>query len=207
MFRPHFVLTALLAASAIAAPSLQERAKKKEVKDFPAVLTEARSAWESESFGACSQALAEASKLLAVKRRASILAAFPAPGEGWTFKADEVDAAAAAMMSGFAGTVIEGNYRGPERARLGLQAMVDSPMVQMMSMMIANPAMMGEDAELITYGKYKAVLQKNSRLSFELTIVVGDDVIKADSNGITDDELLKIMSQETVDKLAAAMAR
>ena len=145
--------------------------------------------------------------LVAKERRATILAAFPPAQEGWTLKPKKVDEAAAAMFSGIAGTTVEVDYNGPSNERVGFQAMVDSPMVQMMSMMFANPKVLGDDAELIMYGDHKAVLKKNGKDRYELSIVVGDDVIQVNSRGMSDDALLGMVSQKVVDDLAAAMAR
>ena len=146
-------------------------------------------------------------KFQSLEYREAIRALATLPHEPSATEPQKVDAAASAFMSGMTGTMVEATYKGPSGARITLQAMVDSPLVQMMSMMLANPKMMGEDAELIMYGDHKAILQKNGDKRYELTIIIGDDLIKADGRGVTDDELLVMVSQTVVDQLRAAMDR
>ncbi|MEM8713058.1 MAG: hypothetical protein AAGG01_19085, partial [Planctomycetota bacterium] len=63
----------------------------------------------------------------------------------------------------------------------------------------------GDDAELIKYGPHSAILQKNGDMRFELSVVLGKSIVKADCNGVSDDALLKLMSQAAIDKLEAAL--
>lgn len=205
----HTVLAAsLLCLTTAFAPALQERTKKKqEAKTFPVHLTEAKSAWDSGRLGDASKSLQDAIKLINKARHKNVLDAFPKLGEGWTFRPGGYDENAAVMVMGMAGFVVEGNYNGPDRKRLSLTATMDSPMVQMMAPMMANPAFLGDDAEIIKYGDKKALLQKNSDTSWELTIVLDTDVVQASAKGMSDDELLAIMSQKTVDAFASAMSK
>lgn len=205
MLRTLFAVSPLLLASAGSLASIaQERVKKKEAKDFPALLETAKTSWDAGQYGAVSKALSDAQKLVTAKRRAGIVAAFPPAPEGWKFEPAEVDESAA-MLVGFTGLTVEGFYRGPARERISISAMIESPMMQMMSMMIQNPAALGKDAELIKYGEHSAVLQKNGDKRFELSVVIGKTILKADCNGVTDDELLKLMSQAAIDRFEAAL--
>ena len=79
LLRHRIALTSLVAFGSIAVPAVQERVKKKEAKDFPALLAEAAKTWENGSFGACMQSLDSAKGLVAKKRREAVLDAFPAP--------------------------------------------------------------------------------------------------------------------------------
>lgn len=186
-------------------PNPQERQKKVEAKDFPSLLTGAKAAWEAGHFGKASAALKEATSLVATKHREVIVAAFPSAPEGWAFKPSKPNDAAG-MMMGFAGMAIEGKYTGPEGSNVKVNLSVDSPMIQMMSMAFSNPALLGDGAEVITYGKYKALLKKSGRDGFELSILIGDDLFQANSHRVSDDDLLALCNQAMVDKLAAALA-
>ncbi|MEM6675502.1 MAG: hypothetical protein AAF726_21815 [Planctomycetota bacterium] len=200
-------LPTLFALAPFAALAVQERVQKAGPDDFPSLLTQASEAWTAERYGACDESLKSALRLVGKKRREAILAAFPAATEGWTRKDAKADEAAMAMLAGLAGSVVEADYRGPEGRNLEVKAMVDSPMVQMMAMQLSNPAMLGDDAELIKYGQHRALLRKNSGNRYELMILVDDDIIQANSRSMSDDELLGVMSQSVVDGLAAAMAK
>ncbi|QDV09759.1 hypothetical protein Poly30_53190 [Planctomycetes bacterium Poly30] len=192
-------------APAPAAPAAaQERVAKKEAKDFPALLTSARAAWDAGQYGKASAELKEASKLVAMKQREGILAAFPAAPEGWTFTPSEVEEGAV-MLMGMTGLTVEGRYQGPSNEHASMTVMVDSPMVQMMSMMFANPAMLGDDAEVIKYGKHQAILQKNGDKRYDLQLLIGNDFIQVESREMTDEALLGLCNQAMVDKLEAAM--
>lgn len=201
------VLPAAVTGSALtslepAAP--QERTKKKEAKDFPALLASASAAWEGGHYSKASADLKAASSLVAEKQREALLAAFPAAPEGWKFTPTKQNDAAG-MMFGMTGLMIEGKYEGTQKERVTLTMNVDSPMVQMMSMAFSNPALLGDGAEVIKYGKHQGLLKKNSNDRYELSILIGDDLIKAESRGMTDDALLVLCSQAMVDKMAAAL--
>ena len=204
--------TALMPSSALTSPAVssmepaatQERVKKKEAKDFPALLASAKTAWDAGHYGKASAELKEATSLVSAKHREVIIAAFPAPSEGWKFTPAKQDEAAG-MMMGFAGMAIEARYDGPAQERVNMTLSVDSPMVQMMSMAFANPALLGDGAEVIKYGKYQGLLKKNGTDRFELSILIGGDLLQANARKMTDDALLGLCSQTMVDKLAAAL--
>lgn len=211
-----FVLAAVTALTPASAPTaapaaappapVQERAKKKEAKDFPGLLISARAAWDAGQYGKASAALTEASKLVRKKHRAGLLEAMSAAPAGWKFVPSKQDDSAM-MILGMANLPIEGRFEGPAKERLDLSLMVNSPMVQMMSMAFTNPAMLGKDAEVITYGKHKAVLKKNGNDRYELTILIGGDLLQAKSRNMTDDAVLAICNQAMVNKLEAALGK
>ena len=201
------VLPAAVTGSALTSPepaAPQERTKKKEAKDFPALLASASAAWEGGHYSKASADLKAASSLVAEKQREALLAAFPAAPEGWKFTPTKQNDAAG-MMFGMTGLMIEGKYEGTQKERVTLTMNVDSPMVQAMSMAFSNPALFGDGAEVIKYGKYQGLLKKNGNDRHELSILIGDDLIKAESRGMTDDALLVLCSQAMVDKMAAAL--
>lgn len=177
-----------------------------EAKDFPALIAGAKTAWDAAEYGKASTALNEASKMVTAKYRGSLLAAFPAAPEGWTFRADKQDDAAM-MMMGLTGLSIERRYSSPENESCTLTLMVNSPMIQMMTMAFANPALLGDDVEVIKYGKHQAILKKKSSERYELQILIGDDLLQAASKKMSDDALLSLCSQAMVDKLEAVLAK
>ena len=207
MLRTIVATTPLLLAIASAASTLgpQERTKKVEAKNFPTLVITANAAWEAGQFGTAAKALQDALTLVNAKRREVCLKAFPPAPEGWEFKPNDPDKAENAMFGGMVGITVEGNYRGPDDQRLSLTATIDSPMVQMMAMMINNPAMLGDKGEIIKYGKHTAVLQKKGATGYDLSILIGDDIVVADAGRMTDDALLGIMSQAVVDGFEAAL--
>lgn len=206
--RPHALLAvSLLCLTTAFAPALQERTKKKEeAKTFPVHLTEAKAAWDAGRLGATTESLRAALGLVNEARHKAVLGAFPELGEGWTFEPSEYDPNAAMLMA-MAGFVVEGSYRGPDSRDLSLTATMGSPMVQMFAPMLANPSFLGDDAELIKYGEHKALLQKNGDTSWELTIILGGDLVQARADGMTDEQLLAVLDQEAVDALAAALTK
>lgn len=210
MFRvAHTTLAvSLLCLTTAFAPALQERTKKKQqAKTFPVHLTEAKAAWDGGRLGDATASLQDALKLINKARHKAVLEAFPNLGETWKFEASKYDEGAAAMMLGVAGFNVEGNYRGEGKKRISVTATMDSPMVQMMAPMMANPAFLGDDAEIIKYGDKKALLQKTGDTSWDLTIVLDENVVQANARGMSDDDLLGIFNQSVVDGFASAMGR
>lgn len=199
----------LLGASA--AFALQERVQKPKAKDFGAILGEAKTAYDAKRFGATIGHLRDALGLASGEQRKAVLAAFPAAPTGWTFEAAEQldeSAAAVAGLALMAGTNIEGAYRDADGNEvMGVTVLADSPLSKMMGMMISNPSMLDKDSELVKYGKHSAVLRTRTKgSSYELQILIDDDLVTVDVNGATDDQIFAVWSQAAVDKLAAALA-
>lgn len=188
-------------------PLVQERVSKKGPPEFAEVHAEVARAFNAGKFGT---AMNKAKELLSVVQTAwtkEILAALPAAPEGFEIvpqkKQNAQAAGFAAAMSGAMGTVIEQSYKsGGKRITATIQA--DSPLIQMFSMWVANPAMLGDDAELIKYKEHNAVLKKQGR-GFSLQILIGSSLVEAKGDA-TDDQLLKMFDQTAVDKLAAVLA-
>ncbi len=185
----------------VALPFAQQRVTKK-APEFEKIHAEIGRAYAAGEFG---HAVKQGKELLVVlqsKWKGQILAAFPAAPEGFEIvpqkKEDPRAAGVMAAMSGAIGTVIEQKYKAGRRT-ITVQVQADSPLIQMFSMWVANPSMLGEDAELIKYENgLNAVLKKEGR-GYSMQMVPGVSLVEAKGDA-TDDELLKLLSQAAVDK-------
>ena len=207
--RLALTLVPLLAVLAVAAAP-QERAAKKTPADFGKTLDSAKKAWSASDYGACMASLKEALSLVSIKRVEVILASLPAAPEGYEIAPDKsTDQMRANQMLGAmaaaVGNIVSRDYRGPHRLRVTVTA--DSPMVQMLNMWIANPALLDQNSEMITYGSHKAVLKKTSGgKQRELMIVLyGKHVAQIDFASDDEDFLFAMWDQAAIDRLAAAL--
>ncbi len=202
------ILLALLPLAAA-----QQLVKAKKAADFATLHSSIQTSWEAGQFGACLAQTKELMALVTKKRTAAIRAALPQTLDGFERVAPKKeDAAGAAMMAALSasiGSVVEQVYRpvgdtGGQRVTITVTS--DSPMLQMVSMWITNPAMLGPDAELIEYTGYKGVLQKQGN-GYSLQVLIGDDLVEAKAPGREGDFLFGVLSQAVVDALAAALAK
>ena len=201
-----FALTLLFALSALL--HAQERVKKKGPPEFKEVHAEVARAYEAGKFG---RAVHECKELLAVlqgKWTEAILAALPAAPEGFEVvpqrEQDNAQAAGVlAAMAGTVGTVVEQKYKGAGQT-ISATVQADSPLVQMFAMWVANPSMLGPDAELVKYGDLNAVLKNDGR-TWSLQLLIGTSLVEA--KGAKDDELLlRMFDQAAVDELSRVLA-
>jgi hypothetical protein len=188
----------------------QERVKKKKL-DFVASHSAALKAWNSRHYGACLEEVRAMTSAVSIQRMKAILAAIPAPPEGFEIRKQTEpekvfeQAGAMAGMMGAIGTQVEVSMRG-EGATLDYSIIADSPAAQMMGMMFSNPAVLGADAELIKYGAHRALLGKEGK-RWSLKLLLNDKhVIEVKVTGRDDEFLLGIVNQAVVDKLAAALS-
>ena len=191
---------------------LQERVKPKGPADFGKTIESAKANWEKGSFGACVKDLQTLTGLAMEKRALAIREALPAAPEGWEkVPAEPMDTENPflAAMGGGLGNIVEQEYRSAESRRAGMQATVtaDSPLVSMLSMMFGNPAMAGENVELVKYGSHKALLTKESD-SLQLQILISDaHVVDVSFYDTDEDKLFGMWDQAAVDRLASALAQ
>jgi hypothetical protein len=199
----------LLIATLFLAAAPQERQKPKGATDVPGLLQQAGKAWEAKQFGVCSKSLRQALELISRERAKAIRAALPNAPEGFEKVAhteEEAPNAYAAAMAVGMGSMIDQEYRDTKGgSSVNVTIAADSPLMQMMSMWVANPSMLDPNSELVKYGAHNAVLQKDGG-RWNLMIVVGQDLITANVEGRSDEFLLKMFDQAAVDKLAAAIA-
>ncbi len=108
----------------------------------------------------------------------------PEPLPGW--QAEEAEAQSMAMM-GMGGTTISRSYHqeGGE-ARVEIQIVADSPMIQMFAMMMTNPMMMQSDPDTKVFRhKGKRGLMKHGKNSreWEATLLLGNGRIMVQVSG------------------------
>ncbi len=119
----------------------------------------------------------------------------PAAPDGWT--ADEPESAAGAGLAFGGGQMITREYREASgRGRMEAQLIVDSPMMQAMAMMFANPAMasqMGYERVRVPGRREEAMLKwEPNESSGEIVMVIaGRILIRIDGSGLTAPDVLK----------------
>lgn len=203
-------LVTLLVATLLTVPAFaQKRAAATKEPTFPEALEQAKTAFDGKEYGAAISALQVAIRAAQKLQRMAILAALPQP-EGFTIRDEEVQdneglpfAASMAAM----GLSVSRHYEKGDGKHIDSEVLANSPMVPMLAMMFANPAMVKADGgEIVEYGKHKALLKKNGDSSHELTILLFDKhVVKATSRQLTAEELLVVFDQATVDRLEKAL--
>lgn len=210
---PKIVLSslALLLVGSVLIAAPQKRMAQKKPADFPTLISEAGSAWNEGKYGTCMNHLQEALKLVNIKRTEAILAALPTAPQGWKADADkaveDMQSNPFANMMSAIGNVITRTYRQESgRGRIQVTVTADSPLVSMFQMWIANPAMLEKGAELIEYNEDKAVLKAQSGgLNLQI-LISGKHIVEVQAGTLTEDELFRMFSQETVDKIKAALS-
>jgi hypothetical protein len=203
--------TLLALAVLFAAPAIAQKrsAPKKEVT-FPEAVEQAKKSVDAQEYGAAVTALQAAIRAVQKVQRTAILAALPKP-EGFTIKDDDVkDDEANPFGGGMAalGLTLNRHY-SKDGKRIDVEVTANSPLVQMLSMMFANPAIVKADGgELVEYGQHKAILKPSGDDGHELTILMhGKHIVKVTAQGLTADELLAVFDQATVDRLEKPLGK
>jgi hypothetical protein len=186
----------------------QERAGAKKVLTFPEAVDAAKKAVEAEKMGAAIAALQAAIKDLQKKQRVQILAALPKP-DGWEVE-DANDDTSNDIAIGLLGghSAVSRTYRSGDK-QITAEVTANSPLLQMMTMMFANPALVEADGgEIVKYGPHKAILKKSGENGQELTILMHDaHLVKASAQNVSSDDLLKIFDQATIDRLEKPLGK
>lgn len=186
----------------------QERAGAKKVLTFPEAVDAAKKAVEAEKMGAAIAALQAAIKDLQKKQRVQILAALPKP-DGWEIE-DANDDTSNDIAIGLLGghSAVSRTYRSGDK-QITAEVTANSPLLQMMTMMFANPALVEADGgEIVKYGPHKAILKKSGESGQELTILMHDaHLVKASAQNVSGDDLLKIFDQATIDRLEKPLGK
>lgn len=202
-------LLGLFAVSLLVVPGVaQKRAAAVKEASFADAVAAATKAFDAKEYGAAITALQNAIRAVQKLQRVAILAALPQPA-GFTVRDDE--AREDEGMPGFAtmaalGLTVGRHYEHADK-RIDTEVLANSPMVAMVAMMLANPALVQADGgEVVEYGKHKALLKKSGDTGHELTIVLFDKhLVKATCEGMTADDLLVVFDQATVDRLEKAL--
>ncbi|MBL8756490.1 MAG: hypothetical protein JNK15_24565, partial [Planctomycetes bacterium] len=164
---------------------------------------------EQEKLGAAIAALQAAIKDLQKKQRAAVLAALPKP-EGWTFRDQEADEQAEQVAAGLLGVGHQTTRRYSKGdASINVEITANSPLMQMMTMLFNNPALIEADGgELVKYGPHKAILKKTGDSGVELSLLMHEQhLIKITAEGLDGDGLLKIFDQAFVDRLEKPLGK
>lgn len=206
-----FAAAGLAALCASALPSIQTRAAKPEVQDFPAVLARAQDHYEANRYAAAMADLKTCVGLTQTRWVEAIREALPAAPENWTKvpqpKDEQESAQAQAMLASLSlgvGTQVEQRYTA-ESKRLDVSITADSPMVGMMGMMFSNPAMLNANQELIEYGTHKAILDTSNSRGLDLQILIANKHLIQVTCPEDDEFLFAMFDQAAIDRLAAAL--
>lgn len=212
MKKPLTVLALSLTPLLVAA-TLQKRAAKNE-RNFEGVVSALQKNWKAGNYGLVVRDLKEGLKLATVKLHEQIRASLTAP-EGYELVPDRNAQNAAnnpflAGMSAAVGDVITANFKATQgNGRLTLTVTANSPLVSMINMMLANPAMI-QDGELIEYENgHTALLKKEGRAHTLQVLVNKKHVIEGrvqnDEQG--EEVLFAALDQAVVDGLAKMLGR
>ena len=209
MSKRFLPILAVFATLVLTSAALQKRAKSTSAEDFPGIMKAASAAWDAGDYGTCLAQLKKATGLANGKRSEAIRAALPATPAGWMLepaKKNQAENAMAAAFTGAVGNITQARYKEEGgRGSIEISLMADSPMVQMINMAIANPAMLGENGELIEYEAHRAIL-KTERSGLSLQILIHKKhLCDVKVRGMDDDALFAMFDQATVDKLAAVL--
>jgi len=192
----------------------QEREKKAGPPDFKKDVAIATKAFDAGDYSTCLKHLTRASSAVMELRRARLLAVFPVLAD-FEVK-DNTDykqvrnnkfAAGMAGFTGAMGNIIERTYQekgGNKRLKITLH--LDSPMASTFGSMLG---MMGggKDAEVITYTNAKALLKKERNAYGLQAILLRLHMLDAKGTNFTDEELLKVFSQDLIDKIIAVLSK
>ena len=202
-FATTLTTVALVAAGASLGAVAQERLKPKGPADFDTVYAEVGKNFHAGHFGKAYAGAKELMGLIGVQRAVAIRKALPAaPPEHEkvqvkkTHNASMQNSAMFAMTAGV-GNVIEQNYRGPN-GQINCTVTADSPFVQMFNMLLSNPAMVGENQEIIKYGDVMALLETQGKRK-TLKILIDNTLIDTVFPDHSDEFIFGMWNQEAVD--------
>lgn len=124
---------------------------------------------------------------LANQQNAAIL---PDALPGWT--AEDIQNDTGAMVFAGGGSMMSREYR-KDSEEVTLEIIANSPMLNMMSMMINNPMMMASDPKTKPYrfGKLKGMKRVDGGETEITLVMAGQVMIKATGRGLTDPQVLE----------------
>ena len=194
------VLAALLSLGTVLA---QERVKPKGPMDFDAAHASVAEHWKAERWGKSYAAARDLLGIISVRRAKAIRAAMPAAPKGYTLvpvteEANQSNPMLAAMAFGV-GSMIEQTYQGQD-GDIQVSVTADSPMLQMFSMIVQNPAMIQPNQELIKYSECSALLETQGD-EVTLRFMLGESLIEGRFRGENADFALAMFDQKAVTAL------
>lgn len=175
--------TAILTTAALLAGLYASMAMADEVTDQ---IQEGLKAYEKGDLDTATIALDTAATLIRQQQANSLSGVLPEPLPGWSADEAETSSAGAAMLGG--GLHAERTYR-KEDEQVNVSIVGNSPMLQAMSMMFANPAMMGGDAKLLIIDGRK-VIQKKEDHSLQ-AMIANNFLVSVEGGDGTADESVK----------------
>ncbi|MCW0180483.1 MAG: hypothetical protein OJI70_01830 [Zavarzinia sp.] len=124
---------------------------------------------------------------------------FPEPPAGWT--ADEVDAQSMAMMG--MGQSVSRDYTNAEGNSVKLSMTADSPMLQSMGMVFANPMMAAQAGfQRIRIGREEAMLKDDKSGQVQILLTLGGRLLlQAEGNGVSADEVKALFGSWKIDEV------
>lgn len=124
---------------------------------------------------------------------------FPEPPAGWT--ADEVDAQSMAMMG--MGQSVSRDYTNAAGSSVKLSLTADSPMLQSMGMVFANPMMAAQAGfQRIRVGREEAMLKDDKSGQVQILLTLGGRLLlQAEGNGASADEVKALFGAWKIDEL------
>lgn len=177
--RTVILVTASLVMGLYASPALAD--------DVTDQIEEGLKAYEKGDLDTATVALDSASSMIREMQAGGLSKILPEPLSGWTAEEAETSTAGAAMMGG--GLEASRSYRKDDE-QVEISIIGNSPMLQAMSMMFTNPAMLGGDTKLVVIDGRKVIQDKqdhslqamvnnNFLVSVEGDDLTGDDSVKA----------------------------
>ncbi len=124
---------------------------------------------------------------------------FPEPPAGWS--ADEVDAQSMAMMG--MGQNVSRTYTNANGNSVKLSLTADSPMLQSMGMIFANPMMAAQAGfQRIRVGREEAMLKDDKSGQVQILLTVGGRLLlQAEGNGASVEEVKALFGAWKIDEV------
>jgi len=175
--------TAILTTAALLAGLYASMAMADEVTDQ---IQEGLTAYEKGDLDTATIALDSAATLSRQMQANSLRNVLPEPLEGWTAEEPETSSAGAAMFGG--GLQTSRSYHKDDE-NITINIIGNSPMLQAMSMMFANPAMQGGGAKLVIIDGRKVIQNKEDRTL--QTMINNNFLVSVEGEEGTADESLR----------------
>ena len=153
-------------------------------------IQEGLKAYEKGDLDTATIALDSASSMIREMQAGGLSNILPEPIEGWTAEEAETSTAGAAMLGG--GLEASRSYRKDDE-QVEISIIGNSPMLQAMSMMFTNPAMLGGDTKLVVIDGRK-VIQDKQEHSLQ-TMVNNNFLVSVEGDDLTSDDSVKAYFQ------------
>lgn len=166
-------------------------------------INEALEYYNTGKYGDAVGSLNYAAQLIGQKKGGQLEDFLPKPLSGWTAEAADSQAAGAAM---FGGGISASRRYNKESASVHVQIVTDSPMLQGMAMMFANPMIAASDGGKLEKIKGQKAIVKYSEADKEGTInmmVANRFLVTIDGRDVTKEDLTAYAKAFDYEKLAA----